>query len=395
MTAVMVFAITYFLCVWLVLLLMPLLVVMANLLLLPFETINNNRYITNAKNTLQKNKAVKIAIVGSYGKTTVKHILSTILSNKYSVGFSPNSFNTPIGIAKWINCTDITDKEILIFEFGARKRGDISTLFDIVKPNFAVLTGITEQHLSTFLSIENIIAEKTCILSLLNATDTAVINADDKILLKNSHIGDCKKVYSGKESKVCAQNVVCSSMGCAFDIFDGTNVYSTKTVLLGEQNVSNIMLCVNVGLCLDMNLSQIANSILQIEYIPHRLEKLTTKDFIILDDSYNANVNGVNLDVSVLKLFKGKKYVITQGIVETGKSSYQINFEVGKNLATVVDTAVVIGKNSNALARGLETKLSKSQILFASDVNHAVTLLKPILSNNSVLLFQNDIPNDL
>ena len=94
-----------------------------------FEQRNNDRYVAYAKAKLDKIKGVKIAITGSYGKTSVKNILCSILQTKYLVGCSPRNFNTPLGIARWVSSDDFDGKDVYIFEMGARRKGDIINLW--------------------------------------------------------------------------------------------------------------------------------------------------------------------------------------------------------------------------------------------------------------------------
>ncbi|HRF36813.1 MAG TPA: Mur ligase family protein, partial [Clostridia bacterium] len=90
----------------------------AFLLILPLEKHIQNKYFDKAVKKLDECKnLVKIGITGSYGKTSVKNIMATILSESYNVVKSPFSYNTPMGLAKSVN--DITDDtQIFIMEIG-------------------------------------------------------------------------------------------------------------------------------------------------------------------------------------------------------------------------------------------------------------------------------------
>ena len=129
-----------------------------------FENARNKKFVKRAGQVLDEKKIVRIGIVGSYGKTSVKNILQTILSEKYKVVATPLSYNTPIGIAKTVALPEFENAEILIAEMGARKKGDIAELCEIVKPDFAIFTGVCEQHIQTFGSVENVFAEKSEII---------------------------------------------------------------------------------------------------------------------------------------------------------------------------------------------------------------------------------------
>ena len=123
------------------------------------ERANNRRYIRDCKRVLDQSDIVKIGITGSFGKTSVKNILTGILSQKYRVLSTPGSYNTPLGISLTVKKLDATH-DIFIAEMGARHVGDISDLAAIVKPQYAVLTGVNTQHLESFGSEEKILETK-------------------------------------------------------------------------------------------------------------------------------------------------------------------------------------------------------------------------------------------
>jgi UDP-N-acetylmuramyl pentapeptide synthase len=125
---------------------------------------HSKKFIKRAGQVLDETEIIRVGVVGSYGKTSVKNILKSVLSQKYEVIQTPSSFNTPMGIAKTVTSTDFKNKQVFIAEMGARKQGDIAELCKMVKPDFAVFTGVCAQHIQTFENEENILKEKSEIL---------------------------------------------------------------------------------------------------------------------------------------------------------------------------------------------------------------------------------------
>src|SRR3989344_7605319 len=121
-----------------------------------------------------------IGITGSYGKTTMKEILATLLAEHYTVLKTPDNINTLIGIARLIlkKLTGTTD--IFIVEMGAYERGDIRTLCEITPPRISIITGINEAHLERFGSIENTIAAKFEIAHHAFKKTVVILNEDDE-----------------------------------------------------------------------------------------------------------------------------------------------------------------------------------------------------------------------
>jgi hypothetical protein len=131
-------------------------VLISNVINRPIEKAVNQYYINDAKRILKSVPGLQIiGVTGSYGKTSVKFYLQTLLQGKYNVLVTPESYNTPMGIVKTIRGSLKSTHEIFICEMGARHVGDIKEDTDIVHPHHGVITSVGPQHLETFHSMEN------------------------------------------------------------------------------------------------------------------------------------------------------------------------------------------------------------------------------------------------
>ena len=150
-----------------------------NWLLKPVERAINNSFINDAKRILAQMPHMKIVgITGSYGKTSTKHYLNRILSEKYSVLMTPGSFNTPMGVVRTVREMLQPYNDLFIVEMGAKNIGDIKEICDIVHPQMGIVTAVGEQHLESFKSIENVQRTKFEIIDALPADGFAVLNDD-------------------------------------------------------------------------------------------------------------------------------------------------------------------------------------------------------------------------
>jgi UDP-N-acetylmuramoyl-tripeptide--D-alanyl-D-alanine ligase len=184
----------------------------------PIERYINDKYVKKAKDKLSNHKnLVKIAITGSYGKTTVKNILNQILSTKYNVLITPKSYNTPMGLVKTIKRLN-NNHEIFISEMGARRVGDIKYLSSIFRQDIAVITGITTQHLETFFTIDNIIKAKGEIIE--NFSGEAFFSADCSYTYDMYKNANCSKFLAGatenSESICYAKDIISNENGSKF-----------------------------------------------------------------------------------------------------------------------------------------------------------------------------------
>ena len=386
-------AASFFLPLWAVIIPLHILMFFGYYIMLPWEKLNNNRYLRRSGDMLKSAGYLKVAVVGSYAKTTVKTFLAAILSEKFRAVATPGSVNTPLGIAALVNRGKFEDAEVAVLEFGARRKGDIAFLTNMVAPDLAVITGISPQHLRTFKTTENIILTKTEILRALPPDKKAVINGLDKTAAAFGGIGGCRKVFCGREGdRVYARNVELSSRGASFElVFDG-GAAECQTSLLGRHNVTNVCLAAAAAFELGLTPKEIQNGVKNLKPAPHRLEIIKTQNGTVIDDSYNGNSEGIAAAAEVLKLFDGKKFVVTQGIIEGGRRQRELNVSAGRILGGVADKAVVVGKNSGYLVEGLMLGgMEKDDILFAPNVTEAVEALSGV-TKDSVILFQNDLP---
>ena len=311
---------------------------------------------------------------------------------------SPHSFNTLTGLSKVINNYLNLDDEILLAEMGARQVGDIKELCDLIQPKYGIITSVGEQHLLTFKNFENVLKTKFELIEALPKNEgVAVFNGFDKgakILYNRCQLD--KKKITGNKGLVNAKNITFDQMGTSFDLLINNKTYSAKTVLLGKHNVENIVLCVQMAKILGLSDKEILNGISALKPIPHRLELIKTETNIILDDSYNASVEGSKVALNALSKMPGRKIVITPGLVEMGEKEKQANIDLGKRIAKVADFVIIVNKvNFEAIKQGLDEKKFKDENIYqAETLDKAKILMRDFLSTGDSILFENDLPDN-
>lgn len=378
----------------------PVILFLAYLINEPIETVIRRYYLKRAINILDNSSVIKIGITGSYAKTSVKEILRTILSQKYRVLATPRSFNTPLGIARTVELLDSTH-DVFIAEMGARQKGDIKELAELVKPKYGIITGINNQHLESFGSIKNILDTKFELMQNLTEDGIgffAVDNENSSSLYQRFDKEKYSAGINGEGSLVTANNIVITEKGTTFElVVDGKKPVKCSTVLLGRHSVQNICLASAVAYKLGLTVKEIAQGISRLQSIGHRLELLpNNKHIVVIDDSYNSNEDGINAALEVLDGFKGRKIVLTPGMVELGKMENLANYEFGKKLAHHADIVFVIGNhNAEMLINGMvDGGMSKENIKFAKTLNKGNAMLNEILQKGDVILFENDLPDN-
>ncbi len=379
-------------------LILPFILMLANAIVSPFEKLNNAKYIKRCRNILAERKdLIKIGITGSYGKTSVKEILSVILSEKFSVLKTPKSYNTPLGISLAVNGLE-DGHQVFIAEMGARNTGDIAQLCDIVKPDVGIITGITGQHLESFGSIDNIVRTKNELIENLSENGFAVFNLDGEYV-RGMYENCSKDKYftSLAGGYASADNIALSENGSVFELtIEGKGSVKCACRLIGRHNISNILAAAAVAARLGLSLGEIASGIAKIEKVPHRLELLESGGVKIIDDSYNSNPDGVRAAIATVSEFSGRKIIVTPGIVELGEKEEEENFRFGEEIASAFDVAVIVGSPvSEHIKNGLEKAgFSSENIYAANSLSEAKDVLVKIKAEGDVVLFENDLPDN-
>jgi len=367
-------------------------------LIRPLENLNNKRYVRRAEKKLGKLSAVKIGITGSYGKTSCKNILAELLSTKYKVLKTDKNYNTPLGIARTAETVQ-GDEEVFIAEMGARRPGDIRELCELVKPKYAIVTGIAPQHLATFKTVDKIYQTKKELVDCLPPDGFAVFNGDNSYTREMAKACNvrCATVYTvGSGEGIRAEYIELSNNGSCFCVKGLGEEFCLSTRLLGRHNILNILMCVTLALELGVERKKLIEAVKNLKPTPHRLELLDTKNngVIVIDDSYNGNLDGVRFALEVLSLYKENRRVIfTQGIVELGRRAAEINTLIGAMIAKVADVVLLTGENAAYIKNGLNNSGFPTEDVYVySSFKEAGEALKTVLRRNDVLLIQNDIP---
>ena len=375
-------------------LLLPYVVRFAGFAEKPISSARNKKYLAAAKAKLENSRCVKIGITGSFGKTSVKNFLAHLLSARYRVLATPESYNTPLGIAKTVEKEDLGSYDFFIAEMGARREGDIAQLCELVKPDHCILTGICEQHLETFKSLDAIVRAKGEILEGTKEGGFAVIGADENTE-KLSKCGEkLNKISVGEHGECAALDIKCTEQGITFKLALGILQTECVSRLLGAHNAQDIALAAAMAYKLGMTKEEIAEGIASLDYVPHRLQKVERSGVTILDDAYNANIRGAAAAVEVLRLFGGRKFIVTPGLVELGVLEEKENAALGEKLVGL-DRVILVGATLVTAVRNgyLAAGGDAEKLTIVPTLEKAQELLEEELAQGDTVLFLNDLPD--
>ena len=344
-----------------------------------------------------------LGITGSFGKTSVKFITDTILSEGLKVKNTPSSFNTPMGLSKVINNELESDREVFIAELGAKIPGEIHEVASLVQPDIGIITAIGPTHMHLFKTIDNIMKTKYELIEDLPMDGVAIFNYDNdyvKILADKTEKKTLR--YGTKDIEkldVYADEIKVDENGSEFMLhIRGEGEIKCKTKLLGVHNISNLLASATAASVLGLSLEQIQSGIAKVEPVEHRLSLIPSKsNTIVIDDAFNSNPVGFRAALDVLKEFKGhRKIIITPGMVELGDMEEDENRKIGEVISDVVDFVILVGKKRTVpIYEGLKNKdFNEDNIYRVSSLAEATEVLAKISMPGDVVLFENDLPDN-
>ncbi len=375
----------------------PLAAILSNAVLSPFERANNKRYIKRAKLKLTESSPTVIGITGSYGKTTAKNLLRDMLATEYSVLATPGSYNTPMGVCLTVNNV-LADEKFLIAELGARYKGDIAELCDIVSPKYGIITSVGDMHLETLKSREGVAEVKYELGKALPTDGLLVLNGyNESCAALAERESACRKETVGKDGGISYEDIKIDGVGTSFTLVINGERYGVTTKLLGAHIPELVCVCAAVAIECGVSADGIVKAVRAAAPVEHRLQLLSEPDadVIVIDDAYNSNPIGAKNALSVLGCFDVKKVIITPGFVELGTIEKSANTELGKNIAEVCDHAFLIGTRAADIKKGaIEGGMNEADISVVSSRQEAVEALKSI-SDRKAVLFENDLPDNI
>ena len=335
-------------------------------------------YKKEAKNRLKSfNNLQIVCITGSYGKTSIKNFVASILATKYKVYATPRSVNTIAGIIRDINESLPSDTQVYVCEAGAREVDDIRIITEFLEPQTVVIGKVGPQHLEYFKTMKNIIFTKLQIMKSPRL-EKAFIHTSvtdephEKVTFFGDNISDVQATLEGTDFTLHVSQE------------KGLKLH---TNILGSFQTINIDAAVLVALHLGLNSDEIIKAVSKLKPVEHRLERIDAGGKIILDDGYNGNIDGMLEAVRLCSLHQGRKVIVTPGLVE---SSDELNLKFIDAVNKVFDIAIV---TSSLNADLFDKHLSVPNKIILKDKTKLQELLGLQTRAGDIILFANDAPN--
>ncbi|WOT04978.1 UDP-N-acetylmuramoyl-tripeptide--D-alanyl-D-alanine ligase [Shewanella youngdeokensis] len=295
---------------------------------------------------------VCVALTGSNGKTSVKEMVATILSQQFKVLYTAGNFNNEIGVPLTLLRLEAGD-QFGVFELGANHAGEIDYTSSLVKPRVAMVNNVASAHLEGFGSLAGVAKAKSEIFNHVMADGTAVINADDAfaavMLTASKHLTQLTFAIDA-DANVKATALQADKSGrYRFNINYNGQIESVVLPLAGRHQVLNALGATSICLALGLTLSRICQGLALLQPVKGRMLPVSFGRVTVIDDSYNANPASVGAAIDWLQKIQGNRCLVLGDLGELGDNAALLHSELGKEAKTKgVDALFCVGELSES-----------------------------------------------
>ncbi|WP_420609901.1 Mur ligase family protein [Candidatus Poriferisodalis sp.] len=344
---------------------MPLWVDVSLAILTPLEAVLSRRWVHRAQQRLDEVDPVRVAVTGSYGKTTIKGYLRQLVEGSRAVVATPASFNNTAGICRSVNEHLVPGTEVFVAEMGTFAAGEIAAMTRWVRPSVSILASIGPVHLERFGSLDRIVAAKAEIFA---TSRTAILNVDayglsaeaDRLAASGLRVIRCSTQDPSADVTVLPVTAPADAPASAFvneaTVTRRITVFGREIAIgpLGGAAPANVACAVAAASVLGVSDADIASRLGDLPTPDHRRTAgRSPGGVMVIDDTYNSNPAGARAALSMLaNTDAGRRVVVTPGMVELGRSQAHENRQLGEHAAEIADDVLIVGRTNRVALLG-------------------------------------------
>ncbi|MBQ8392726.1 MAG: UDP-N-acetylmuramoyl-tripeptide--D-alanyl-D-alanine ligase [Clostridia bacterium] len=298
-------------------------------------------------------KSIKIiGITGSVGKTTVKEMIKTVMSEKYSVTATLENENNEIGVAKTL--LSCSDEEFCIVEMGMRARGEIAYLAELCRPETSIITNSGSAHIGLLGSVNEIFDAKT---EILEYTKKYCILPYEKRFIKIPK-NNLSSIYIGARGDFSAENIVYQKCGVEYSVYN--KCFDLGRIFLptfSKHNITNSLFAYSVGNIYGIEHKRISNALKHFTNTKMREEILCINNICLIVDCYNASYEGMKSAIesfnNYCKLKKFSPNLVLGLMKEMGDYSDEYHYRIGEYAKDIgIHSLIVYGESGEKYTDG-------------------------------------------
>lgn len=348
------------------------------------------RLIRASEQIFRDHPGAKIAIVGSYGKTSMKELLLTVLQEGKDAVATPANKNVAVSHAYFAR--QLSGKEdVVIIEYGEGAPGDVTRFARTTHPTHAIITGVAPAHLDQYKTVERAAVD---IFSVADFVPPQKVYVNVESPLANKHVKPEFEGYNQHEVLGWKITSVRTNLdGTRFTMSKGKLRLELHSGLLGAHQVGPLALAAALAHEFGMTPEQIEAGVAKTQPFEHRMQPYNLAGAWIIDDTYNGNIEGIRVGLELLKALPGKRKIyVTPGLVDQGEETRSVHETMGRLIAKTHPDVVVLMKNSvtTYIQSGLLEGHYAGQMIVEADPLEFYTNLQLFVANGDLVLMQND-----
>ena len=375
-------------------------IIWAHLIVIPL--LLGRWFIINPKNwwTVRGSETVfanhpgtKIAVAGSYGKTTVKELLVTVLGEGKKVAATPGNKNVPSEHTKFARKLK-GHEDILIIEYGEGGPGDVPRFAQTTHPNIGIIAGLAPAHLDKYKTVKEAGKDIFGLADYLKGKQVYVNGECDEL---KPFVKEKYNLYSRKGVLDWKIDDIKSTLdGVSFKMTSPRVTLNLNSKLVGQHQIGSLVLVVALAYQLGLTKEQIESGVAKTEPFEHRMQPQKIGSAWVIDDTYNGNIEGMKAGLNLLNELSAKRKIyITPGLVDQGSENARVHKDLGRAIARSKPDMTVLMKNSVAdyINSGLKEGGYSGELLIEDDPLNFYTNLSQFVAAGDLVLMQNDWPD--
>ena len=378
----------------------PLILVVANGCLSPYEHRVQLGYEAEARQRVNDVAPFIIGITGSYGKSSTKAMLAHILQYKGPTLAASGSINTLMGVTRHIRDELVFGHQFMVVEMGAFKTGSIQRLCQLTPPAAGLITAVGDMHLERFGSTDEILKAKGELAQAVPSGGLLVVNADSSGALRIARgVVDRRVLLYGETSPehldTRLEQVTFSKHGTSFVLRTRDRSYACFTPLLGRPIILNIAGAFTLAAAVGVDPDLIVAALRTLKPVSNRLEVVEERGITWIRDAYNSNQFGFRAALEVAAALPvARRFLATPGVIELGPDQFQVNRALSKEAAAVCDTTLIVAEtNRDAFVAGHRDAGREGAIVCVPNRNEAFRWLRETVKDGDAVILENDLPD--
>jgi UDP-N-acetylmuramoyl-tripeptide--D-alanyl-D-alanine ligase len=380
--------------------LLPLALIVANVILAPYEQHTQRGYYAAAVRQLARVHPTVIGITGSYGKSSSKAMLAHLLQFEAPTLAATGSINTVMGVTRHIREELVPGHRFLVVEMGAYAVGSIRRLCRLTPPAAGLITAVGDMHLERFGSTETILQAKSELAQAVPPGGVLVVNADSPNALRiGQTYADRRVLLYGEHHPGALQTRVeqirFSKLGTSFVLRTSDRVFACTTPLLGRPIILNLAGAFTMAVAQGLDPEVAVAAFRTLKPVANRLEVVEEAGITWIRDAYNSNQHGFRAALEVAAdLPATRRFLVTPGVIELGAEQQAVNRSLSREAAAICDsTLVVSGTNRTAFVDGHRDAGREDRLVPVANRTEAFTWLREHLHDGDVVILENDLPD--